>query len=85
MYDDRETMLAPEDLGPEDQWGMILKGYVCRTSKRQVSILVSLAAEEVVGELASAVTTAGLIFLESNALALQERHRQTREGKLGRR
>ena len=68
-------MEAPADLGPEDRWGMILE--------RRVFFLVSLAAAEVVGDMASAVTTADPIFLEANALALTERHGRTREGGWG--
>ena len=49
---------------------MILRGYVFRTSKRRFVVLVLLAATEVVGEIASVVTTANPIFLEANALAL---------------
>ena len=80
MYDNRDTMEATADLGPEDLWGMILRGYVCRTSERRVFVLVLLAAEDVVGEMASAVTTVDTIFLEANALDLLERHGRTRNG-----
>ena len=30
MYNDRDRMEAPADLGPEDLWGVILRGYVCQ-------------------------------------------------------
>ena len=54
MYDDRHTMKAPADLGKDDRWGMILE--------RQIFLLVSLVASEVVGQMTSAVTTVDPIF-----------------------
>ena len=50
------------------------------TSERWVFVLVSLVAVEVVGKMASAVTTADSMFLKANALALPERQGRTREG-----
>ena len=78
MYNDRDTMEAPADFGPEYRWGMILRGYLCQTLERRVFVLVLLVAEEVVWEMNLAVTTANLILLEENALALLERHGQMR-------
>ena len=59
---------------------MKLRGYVCRTLERQVFVLVSFAAAEVVGEMALAVTPVDTIFLEANALAISERHGRKKEG-----
>ena len=63
---------------------MKLRGYVCRTLERQVFVLVSFAAAEVVGEMALAVTPVDTIFLEANALAISERHGRKKEGGVGR-
>ena len=56
---------------------------MCRTLKRWVIVLVSLAAVEVVGETDLAVTTANPIFLEANVLALSVIYGRGIEGGVG--
>ena len=47
--------------------------------------MVLLTAADAAGEIALVATTADPTFLEVNALALLERHRQTKEGGVGQR
>ena len=63
--------------------GYDTKGICVPDLGEVVIFLVSLAAAEVVGEMALAVTTANPIFLEANTLALPEIHGRKREGGWG--